>query len=307
MPSKPRFNITLIAALGLAIAFFLGVAPSARAAYTLESAVRAGLLNVSGFASSGFAEATLTILNKAGFPIDIDFSTVCFVQNNDTQRVGLAYEKSTYSYFLRLAAGKQYTLRFSSRCLDHNRHSPTTGTAFARFFQIDPTAFGPIVNALRNNASQSSVWSITDANSNLSRAWKNADPRPAPGGTTNNPVINGGIHLSGACSWSTSGNQVKISVAKVENRNAYGQSGTLRLRLWASKTPYSGSPISAYLLGTVTLGPLNAGYYYGNIATYTDYVKPPPGYFYTTIILEEYASGTYYLKDFITFSNPTYF
>jgi len=306
MLSKPRFNVSLLAVLSLAMAALFCAVPSVRAAYSLESAARAGLLTVSGFASSSYSEATLTILNKASTALDIDFSTVCFVQNNDTQRVGLAYEKSTGSYVLRFAAGKQYTLRFSSRCLDQNRHSPVTGTAFAKFFQIDTTAFAPIVNALRNNYSQSSVWSITDGNTALSQAWKRADSRPAPGGTTNPPVTSSGIRLSGNCSWSTSGNQVKISVAKVENRNTSGVSGTLRLSLWASKTPYSGSSISGYMLGTTSLGTLRAGYAFNNIANYTTFSRPPSGYYYTTIILEEY-NGSYYMKDYITFSNPTSF
>lgn len=307
MHSNPRFHRSLIAAIVLTITTFLGANPLLGATYTLESAVRAGWLTVSGFASSGFSEATLNILNRTGMPIDIDFSTVCFVQNNDTQRVGLAYEKSTGSYFLQFAAGKQYSLRFSSRCLDLNRHSPVTGTAFTRFFQIDSTAFAPIVNALRCNYSQSSVWSITDANSSLSRAWKNADPRTPPGGSNNPPVVNGGLHLSGNCSWSTSYGQVRIAVARVENRDAYGRSGTLRLRLLASKTPFSSGLISGYTLGSMLLGPLNAGSSFGNIANYVAYVRPPSGYYYTTLLLEEYSGGNYYVKDFITFPNQTLF
>ncbi len=110
MLSKLRPHVFFIAALALAA--FFGTAPLARASYNLEDAIKAGLLSVSGFASSGYSETTLTIFNKAVAAVDIEFSTVCFVQNNESQRVGLAYEKSTGGYLLRFAAGKQYPLRF---------------------------------------------------------------------------------------------------------------------------------------------------------------------------------------------------
>jgi hypothetical protein len=117
----------------------------------------------------------------------------------------------------------------------------------------------------------------------------------------------GGIDLSGSSSWNTSGSYVNIAVDKVSNTNAGGSSGSLRLRLWATRSPYAGGSISGYVLGVHNLNPLPAGYYYSTVHGYVPFSRPPSGYYFTTITLEQYTATGWYISDYVTFSGTTHF
>ncbi|HZJ16893.1 MAG TPA: hypothetical protein VFD27_17700 [Chthoniobacteraceae bacterium] len=268
-------------------------------AYTFYRAAVKNYLSWSAKSTSGYNEVEIDITVKASVDIVVDFSSCWLVAADGSQRIGLAYEKSTGSYNLRLRAKQSYTLLFQSRCLDHNRPGPTTGTYFKKLYQIDTNAFWEIVNALRQNYTQGSVWFLTDQNGDFSIWWKYADPRSHNGGRPS-------LDLSGAVSWATSGNLIDIRAGKVTNRRSSGRSGSLRLRIWATTLPYVGGGIYGYVLGTRNLDPLNAGYYYSNIYGYVTYSPPPHGYYYTTITLEEYTSSGWVISDYIDFSGTTY-
>jgi hypothetical protein len=81
----------------------------------------------------------------------------------------------------------------------------------------------------------------------------------------------------------------------------------LRLRVWATRSRYSGRRIPGHILGTRNLNPLQPGYYYSNISGYVRYTRPRPGRYYTTITLEEYNSGFWVVKDYINFRGRTKF
>jgi hypothetical protein len=115
------------------------------------------------------------------------------------------------------------------------------------------------------------------------------------------------IELSGSCSWSISGNSIDIEAGRVENLSSSGTSGTLRLRIWATASPYSGGTINGYVLGTRSLGTLQAGYYYSNISGSVTYSAPPPGTYYTTLTVEEYTGSGYTIRDYLTFSGSDVF
>jgi len=117
----------------------------------------------------------------------------------------------------------------------------------------------------------------------------------------------GNIGLGGSSNWNTSGNYVNIAVGQVVNNNATGTSGSLRLRLWATRSPYSGGTISGYILGTHNLNPLKAGYEYTSVHGYVSYNPPPHGYYYTTITLEQYTTSGWYISDYVTFNGTTNF
>jgi len=51
-------------------------------------------------------------------------------------------------------------------------------------------------------------------------------------------VTGGGLDLSSPASWKISGTKVNIKVAKISNLSAVGDSGPLRLRLWATKSQF---------------------------------------------------------------------
>ena len=124
--------------------------------------------------------------------------------------------------------------------------------------------------------------------------------------TTPKPVY-GNIVMGGSSSWAVSGTKVNISEGTVTNQNAGGISGSLQLRLWATRSPYSGGSISGYVFGTRALGQLKGGYYLSSISGYVGYVRPPSGTYYTTMTLEEYTTSGWVIRDHVTFSSTSRF
>lgn len=269
----------------------------------VQQAFSLGQISVSGEASSGYTEAKLVVRNELSAPVDVDFSTACFLQSNDSQRIGLAYEKSTGSYFLRLQPGETYTLYFSSRCLDSRRSTPSTGVAFTSMQDI--SQFSQIVNALRNNYTQSGVWQVTDS----AGGWVEADPRYSSGGSGGGSVDNGGyLVLSGSIGWSTSGKRINIKASRVSNISLSRISGSLRLRAWATRSRYAGISIRGYVMGTRNLsGVLDPGHYFYNISGSVRYSRPPRGTYWTTVTLEEYTGSGWVIRDYLTFRRTTRF
>jgi hypothetical protein len=282
---------------------WLALASRAWAGYTVVDAANAGLISLSGYASSGFSEAVLYVDVKCGYAIDVDFSTVWCVQGNASQRIGLCYEKSTGAYNLHLRAHCSYTLYFSSRCLDHSRSSPSSGGWFTTFYSFS-SQFNQIRDALRNAASQSYIWDLTDNSGSFSQAWKRADPR---GSNTPTPPSDTGVDISGTVSWATSGSSINISATKVMNLSYTSSTGSLRLQIWATRSRYTGGTISGYVLGRRNLNPLQPRYYYSNISGSVSYTRPPRGTYYTTITVEEYTSSGWVIRDYINFNGTKQF
>ncbi|MCA1964061.1 MAG: hypothetical protein LDL31_08980 [Prosthecobacter sp.] len=286
---------TLLTLLSL---LFISIAPSQ--AMTLLEAMQASHVTVTATASSSYSETRVVITNRRTYALDIDFSTVCLVQANSSQRVGLAYEKSTFSYYLRLAGSRTFTLFFSSRCLDQSRSSPSTGVAYSTFRSLD--GFPTIIHALRNYYSQSQVWQITD-NSSITAAWRAADPR----NVVVRPVPTSRLDLSSPASWRVvSPSSINFQADQVANLGN-ARSGSLRLRVWAARSPYYGGTLSGYILGTLSLSPLNAGYAYNNINRNVTYSRPPAGSFYTVMTIEEYTTSGWFIRDYLNFPGTTRF
>lgn len=267
----------------------------------VSAAFRNGDITLTGMASSGYAESKLEVTNLRSYAVDVDFSTACFIQDNASQRIGLAYEKSTGAYNLRLSAGASYTFYFSSRCLDHNRSGPSTGVSFVSI--VDISGFPEIIAALRGNYTQASVWALTDGFGTLAQRWKNADPRPPPGdGTTS-----GYLNLSGRASWTTSGDHIDIRADKVTNTSTTITSGSIRVRIWATRSRYTGGSMTGYILGTRTLSPLAPGYHYQKIKGKVRYKRPPGGKYFTTITVEEFSDSGWFIQDYLNFSGTSRF
>jgi pseudomonalisin len=113
-----------------------------------------------------------------------------------------------------------------------------------------------------------------------------------------------GFFLTGvSASWGPAG--IEIKAATVQNQNASGTSGTLRLELWATATaPVFGSTIHFYDLGPAyVLGPLSAGFELTNVDSglLTPYAPPPNGCYFVTVALEELVGGQYEYVDLATF------
>jgi hypothetical protein len=117
----------------------------------------------------------------------------------------------------------------------------------------------------------------------------------------------GSLGIEGSGSWEISGSSIVIGAAKVANGRSGGSSGSLRLQIWATTSPYSGGGISGYVIGTLNLDPLPGGYSYNNLSRAVNYTAPPSGTYYTTLTLAEYDSGSYGIVDYLTFSGTSTF
>ncbi|MBV8665651.1 MAG: DUF4214 domain-containing protein [Burkholderiaceae bacterium] len=94
--------------------------------------------------------------------------------------------------------------------------------------------------------------------------------------------------------------------------------GSLRARLWAVSTPYSGGTITGYVEGLYTpnfsgqgsqsSNQLDNGYYVANIQSTASGTNAPAGIYCLVATLEEYqASGVYTIVDWATYSSPVIF
>jgi hypothetical protein len=117
------------------------------------------------------------------------------------------------------------------------------------------------------------------------------------------------LSFNGTCSYQINGNQIEIDAARIENNDYYGNtSGSLRLQVWATSSPYYGGQIYGYVLGTRNLDEQLGGnqYYYG-ISGSVPFNEPPSGDYYITMTLEEYNYGSFVIRDYVTFDNTKSF
>lgn len=107
------------------------------------------------------------------------------------------------------------------------------------------------------------------------------------------------LDLIGNAGWSKSGSRLHIRAAQIHNNREAGASGSLRLQIWATEAPYDGTnDIVGFVIGTANLRPLAAGADYFNVVKRVAYRRPPAGYYFTTITLEErYSDGSWLIID----------
>ena len=113
----------------------------------------------------------------------------------------------------------------------------------------------------------------------------------------------GDVQILGLTTWQVIGNSVDLYVQQVRNMCDLGSSGSLRLDLWASATPYTGGTITGYRFASTGLNPLTGGYSYSNIDRTLTYNKPPDGTYYVTLTLSEYHNGSYLIINHLSYPN----
>ncbi len=113
----------------------------------------------------------------------------------------------------------------------------------------------------------------------------------------------GDVRILGLARWQVTGSSVNLYVEQVRNVCNLGTSGSLRLDLWATTTPYAGGTITGYRFGSTVLNPLTGGYAYNNIDRTLTYTKPPDGTYYVTLTLAEYHNGNYLSIDYLNYTN----
>jgi hypothetical protein len=109
--------------------------------------------------------------------------------------------------------------------------------------------------------------------------------------------------MSGNTSWQQNGNRVTLQVDRVSNNSSSATSGSLRLQLWATASPYAGGTISGYILGSYQFSQVLApNQYYSSVTQTVTFTAPPDGTYYTTMTLEEYTASGWVIQDHVTYN-----
>lgn len=118
---------------------------------------------------------------------------------------------------------------------------------------------------------------------------------------------NGDVGFVGDVIWLAGNGRVQIYTEEMLNQRPTS-SGTLRIRLWATATPYAGGPtLVGYPMATRGVGRLSSG---GSIPLFSRsavFRAPPVGEYHVTMTLEEYVPGGWNIVDYVTFPNTSVF
>ena len=125
-------------------------------------------------------------------------------------------------------------------------------------------------------------------------------------GSVSDLASNGDITFVGDVSWLAGNGRVQFFAEEVRNERTGGRSGALRLRLWATSTPYSGGVLQGYPMATKAIGRVNAGFFLPNVSKFAPFRPPPEGTYYVTMTIEEYARG-WRIVDYVTFPGTSLF
>jgi hypothetical protein len=111
------------------------------------------------------------------------------------------------------------------------------------------------------------------------------------------------IDLIGNVGWIKNGSRIRIEAQQIHNNTAF-RSGLLRLQIWATLEPYDGiSDIVGYVIGSARLPRLSAGDDRFDVVKRVRYRRPPAGYYYTTITLEERQGSDWFIIDSENFTD----
>ena len=114
------------------------------------------------------------------------------------------------------------------------------------------------------------------------------------------------LDLQAPASWRLSGNRVSFNVAKILNTSGVTTSGSLRLALWALRSPYDGNTNSGVNMASYDLNPLRPRYQYTNLRP-TLAANRPRGTYYTAFLLYEWNGSSWAVRDWINLSGRTSF
>jgi hypothetical protein len=118
------------------------------------------------------------------------------------------------------------------------------------------------------------------------------------------------LAMSGTISYAISGSTVVLGIDRIDYTcpvGVTGRSGTLRVSLWASATPYTGVAQPGYMLAEYTVGELGCNQFFSGVSSGSITFAPPPdGTWHMTMMLEEF-DGIYYVVDYLAFDRTEAF
>ncbi len=127
-------------------------------------------------------------------------------------------------------------------------------------------------------------------------------------GAVENLGSNGDVGFVGDVIWLAGNGRVRFYTEEMLNQRVSGRSGVLRIRLWATATPYDGGPLlQGYPMATRGVGRLSAGGSIPLFARSALFRAPPTGEYYVTMTLEELVPGGWNIVDYVTFPETSLF
>jgi hypothetical protein len=119
---------------------------------------------------------------------------------------------------------------------------------------------------------------------------------------------NSDVGFVGDVSWLSGNGRVQLTADQILNERESGRSGVLRIRLWATSTPYNGeATLQGFPMATKRVGRVNAGFYLPDFSRVTFFRAPPSGTYWVTMTLEELVRGRWEIVDFVTFPDQSIF
>jgi|ERR1035437_4120526 hypothetical protein len=100
---------------------------------------------------------------------------------------------------------------------------------------------------------------------------------------------------------------VHITGDKIIN-NSESKSGTIKIRLFLTRTKYTGVSITGYVLAEYQFDPLPGQNYYYDIDKNLNFSNTPPaGTYYVTLTLLEYTNDGYVIMNYLNYDNQITF
>jgi DNA uptake protein ComE-like DNA-binding protein len=111
--------------------------------------------------------------------------------------------------------------------------------------------------------------------------------------------------LSGNVGYRIDGDQVQLSVERVENsRDAANVSGTLSLELWALPAPFAGGRLEGHHLAGVEIGSVDGQNFLALQPIDLRFTPPPAGIWQIVLMLREWTAAGFVTRDFANFAVP---
>lgn len=110
----------------------------------------------------------------------------------------------------------------------------------------------------------------------------------------------------GTVGYSTSGTTMQMRADKISH-NFIGNTGTLKMILWACDSPNISQQSAGYKLAKVKLEPLEHGYSYTNVIRTVEGSPPPSGCYYITLQLKSYQDYKWVSEDYRQFDGLAFF
>jgi hypothetical protein len=113
---------------------------------------------------------------------------------------------------------------------------------------------------------------------------------------------NGDVGFIGDVIWLAGNGRVQVYTEQMLNQRVSGGSGTLRIRLWATATPYDGEAVlEGYPMATRESDACPRAVRCHCSRVRRIFRPPPTGEYYVTMTLEESVPGGWNIVDYVTF------